>query len=472
MSIKLPKASPWAGKVFLWPRKKMALRSISTRRSGRASTRSKGAIDHDRVRESGPEIHYELINVKKILIRKSDETLDENLVASIAESILLFDLLHPIAVRRVAEKIVLVAGAHRLEAMKRLGRKKVPCLFVQGNETDAELVRLGEDLWRKTLTVLREAEKLVKYLNLASAKVNISGQPAQKSKLGRPPGGIALAARELPLVGRSVEARRKVIDRAISISQITPEAKKVATEAGFDNNQKALLKIAKAGGRNAQLKVTAELAEIAKMLDAPAKRAANGSSSEAQAKGAATKRQTLQLDIAESTGEDTDSAAKGGVGKSEPSPRTTTFDEMIVLWNLGCRKGWAYLPALDRERFIEMIRRAVLRARVDIVEFILDVFRGRREVRKQHLFGIAAIHGFPRAAVRKTLRGLGYKSKRKGQRAEAKWFFLNPDQNWMRNVPVFSEAELAAAAAAQPNPRDHTPIQRGKPNDTDYLNDI
>jgi hypothetical protein len=213
------------------------------------------------------ETRYEWISVKKILLPKSDDKLDEKTVAGIAESIHLFDILHPIAVRRVGNKIVLVAGAHRLEAMKRLKRKKIPCLFVDGDETDARLVRLGENLWRKTITVLRHAEGLVEYLNFASARVNNSGQPVRKSKVGRPPGGVALAARELPLVGRTAEARRKIIDRAIKINQITPEAKKAAIKARLDNSQRALLKIAKAGGQKAQLERVDELAKISKRLN-------------------------------------------------------------------------------------------------------------------------------------------------------------------------------------------------------------
>ena len=142
--------------------------------------KSRMVTEHgDQARQSGRETQYEWISVEKIFLPKSDDELDEKIVADIAESIHVFDQLHPIAVRRVTEKqkdgdireaIVLVAGAHRLEAMKRLERRKIPCYFVDGDETNAQLVRLGENLWRKSLTVLRNAEGLVEYLNLASAK--------------------------------------------------------------------------------------------------------------------------------------------------------------------------------------------------------------------------------------------------------------------------------------------------------------
>jgi ParB-like chromosome segregation protein Spo0J len=201
----------------------------------------------DQARQDDSKTQYHWIRVKKILLPKSNAKLDEKTVAGIAESIQLFGQLHPIAVRRVTKKqedgettkkIVLVAGAHRLEAVKRLGRKKVPCSYVEGDETDAQLVQLGENLWRKTLTVLRHAEGFAEYIKLASAKLNISGQLVEKSEPGRPPGGIALAARELPLVSRSAQARWKIIDRAIKINRITPEAKEAAIEARLDDNQR------------------------------------------------------------------------------------------------------------------------------------------------------------------------------------------------------------------------------------------
>jgi ParB-like chromosome segregation protein Spo0J len=106
----------------------------------------------DQAHRLGRETQYEWVSVKKILLPKSDDELDARTVAEIAESILLFGLLHPIAVRRVTEEqkdgeiketIVLVAGEHRLEAMKQLGRQKIPCYLIDGDETNAQLVRLA-----------------------------------------------------------------------------------------------------------------------------------------------------------------------------------------------------------------------------------------------------------------------------------------------------------------------------------------
>ena len=160
--------------------------------------------------------------MNNILVPESDDELDDRVVSEIAESIKVHGLLQPIAVRRVTEKdedgdakrkIVLVFGAHRLEAMKYIGQKLAPVVFVECDERQAQLVRLGENLWRRTFTVLQRADMLVEYLHLASARLYISGQVGRKSKRGRPGGGISLIARQLPAIGRTGEARRKIISR-------------------------------------------------------------------------------------------------------------------------------------------------------------------------------------------------------------------------------------------------------------------
>ena len=147
---------------------------------------------------------------------------------------------------------------------------------------------------------------------------------------------------------------------------------------------------------------------------------------------------------------------------------------MEAVWKPECRASWAYLPAYDRERFIEIIRRARLKARVDVVEFIQDVLRGRSRVRKRDLFGFAATHGFATSTIRKALKGIGYRTKRKGWRREAKWFIINPDPDWVRQKTVYSDAELKAGGDARPNPWDTTAANGGRKATwaDDYFNDI
>lgn len=79
-------------------------------------------------------------------------------------------------------------------------------------------------------------------------------------KGGRPEGGIARAARELPVPGKTVEGRRQYIRRAIKIAAIWDEAKSAARAAGLDNIQSALLAIAYERLLEAQLAKVQEIA--------------------------------------------------------------------------------------------------------------------------------------------------------------------------------------------------------------------
>ena len=70
------------------------------------------------------------------------------------------------------------------------------------------------------------------------AKSYASQVETHKNK-GQQPGGINAAARELGI-------DKNAAHRATKVAAITPEAKAAAKETGLDNNQAALLQVAKA----------------------------------------------------------------------------------------------------------------------------------------------------------------------------------------------------------------------------------
>ncbi len=61
---------------------------------------------------------------------KRKRTLDQANVDQLAESILEDGLKVPIQVRQDGEKIILVEGLHRLEAMRALGDEVISCIYV------------------------------------------------------------------------------------------------------------------------------------------------------------------------------------------------------------------------------------------------------------------------------------------------------------------------------------------------------
>jgi ParB-like nuclease domain len=433
--------------------------------TGKAKKRKWGRhrASRDNRREDVQENHFEMIEVEKILIPKSHTKVDPKIVAEIAESLDFIEIINAIAVRRVGEAIVLVAGAHRLQAAKIAGRKEIACRFVKGDDDYAQLVSLGENLWRKQVSVLDHAIDLVKFLNLASARLNVSGQVGRKGKTGRPPSGVAFAARTLPIYGRTVGARQKIIRRATSISQMCPEAKTAAKRARLHNNQRALLRIAKAGTAKAQLRMVDELAAISAQISGGTDTA---NKSQARNDDDSVHSVDQQTNAAVSLDDDS-SEADDNMKQSERSH--TTFMQMEALWTSRYRAAWAYLRVADRERFIELLRRRKCRAKPDILEFLRDVFRGRETLRKQELFAMAAWHGLAKRQVREAVRH--YKQQRKGYGMGSEWIIRNPDRQFGTELPVYTKAQIDEAVGAQGSSRDTTPGKSG-PMSTGYYDDV
>jgi ParB/RepB/Spo0J family partition protein len=105
----------------------------------------------------------------------ADEAVDR-LVASIREA----GLINPISVRIVDEMEVdgdltagvpvLVAGRHRLEAVKRLGWSHVDCIEIDDDQLKAEMWEIAENLHRLDLTKDQRDEHIRRYAELLEAK--------------------------------------------------------------------------------------------------------------------------------------------------------------------------------------------------------------------------------------------------------------------------------------------------------------
>ena len=96
---------------------------------------------------------------------------------SLAKSIAENGLLSPVTVRRApgeGEKYFLVAGERRLLACRRLGYREIPAILWEGEESDAAVLTLIENLHRQDLNCFEEAEgiyALMKESGLSQQKI-------------------------------------------------------------------------------------------------------------------------------------------------------------------------------------------------------------------------------------------------------------------------------------------------------------
>jgi hypothetical protein len=177
------------------------------------------------------------ILVSEIKINEGRREVCEDGVDRLADSMSKIGLRTPITVRHIGRDCVLVAGAHRLAAAKKLGWTRIDCFIdARSSRDEARLWEIAENLHRAELTVLERSEQITEWVRITDKLAQVA--PVSKGGRGKE-GGINAASRELGV-------ERTEVQRATKIASITPDAKAVAVEVGLDNNQSALLKAAKA----------------------------------------------------------------------------------------------------------------------------------------------------------------------------------------------------------------------------------
>ena len=199
------------------------------------------------------------VMVDDIIVGEGHRELDPSAVKKLAQSIKQIGLQHPVTVKRKLDKYLLIAGRHRLEACKKIGREHILANIVTMTNDEARLWEIAENLDRAELTALERSEQIAEYAELAKEK-RAADKPAQVGQVsagGRgKEGGDSAASRDLGIT-------RQEVQRAAAISSIAPEAKAAAVDAGFDDNQSKLLKIAREPSPAAQLAAVKREREIA-----------------------------------------------------------------------------------------------------------------------------------------------------------------------------------------------------------------
>ncbi len=136
----------------------------------------------------------------------------------LAASIMTYGILQPLTVRRRCGGYELVAGERRLRAAKIAGLDEVPCILLTVDEEQSGMVALVENLQRRDLDYIEEAEGLARLMRLyglnqeqAAARVGKSQSAvANKLRLLRHSPAVLAKLRENELSERHARALLKV----------------------------------------------------------------------------------------------------------------------------------------------------------------------------------------------------------------------------------------------------------------------
>ena len=159
-------------------------------------------------------------------------------------------------------RYVLVAGRHRLEALRLLGVDSVMCRLVDFSDLEARMWTISENLHRAELGEVQRSQQMAEYVKLSNEKREAdlqTGQLAQNESRRddgrghRHEGGNSQAARDLGVT-------REEVRRAQTIASLPEATLAAAEDFDLDDNQSALLAAARVEEPEEQIAVLKEIA--------------------------------------------------------------------------------------------------------------------------------------------------------------------------------------------------------------------
>lgn len=161
----------------------------------------------------------------------------------LAASISVVGVLQPLTVRKTGEHFTVVSGNRRLMAARMAGLGEVPCLLLEVEEQDAELISLTENLQREDLHYFEEAELLQKYL----CHSHLTQSQAAR-RLGRSQSAIANKLRLLqhsPKVRAALQERNMSQRHARELLRISGEAERLQVLEVLADKQMSIIQAEK-----------------------------------------------------------------------------------------------------------------------------------------------------------------------------------------------------------------------------------
>jgi ParB/RepB/Spo0J family partition protein len=262
----MKRASNWGSRL---KKKSSSKKRKLVRKSGWESKKTKPKRETKPLPGNAP-VSYDVqeIKIADIEVGNNRRDLDNDKVKQLAESISVLGFREPIMVRagkrdlgwgKSELRYILVDGLHRLEAMKQADKTVIPAFVMTADKRVARMWEISANLHRAELTPLQRADQTAEWLRLYREQQN-AGQNVRDLHRDRRKGGIAEAARKLPVKGKNPEAKRKAVERDLKVAAISAEAKVAAQKEGIDKNQSLMLKIAAKKTPAAQLAKVHELA--------------------------------------------------------------------------------------------------------------------------------------------------------------------------------------------------------------------
>jgi|GEM_PF-2956899 len=194
------------------------------------------------------------IPIDQIVVGERLRPLNPEVVNGLAIAIQADGLIHPISVRPVGDGYQLVAGHHRLEAAKRIGWTDIPATVRDIDATEAQLIEINENLIRKELSVLQQAEHLKRSKEIYEAQHPESIRTGRRRKnAGTVPTFSEDAARK---TGKDESTIRRYVRIA---SRLTDEVRDLLHSTEVSNQTRQLDQLSRCTDPSMQLEIAKAL---------------------------------------------------------------------------------------------------------------------------------------------------------------------------------------------------------------------
>ena len=184
------------------------------------------------------------IKISEIKINPGRRDTQQRNVEELARSIAAVGLMNPVT---VTQDNTLIAGLHRLEAVKLLGWTEIECTVSNADGLQAELAEIDENFVRTGLShrelgdLLLRRKELYEAIHPETRQGQRNGQTAKNDKL------TVLAAKPFSEdTADKLGISKRTVERLVqTAANLTPEAKKTIRDAGDKITKGAALKISR-----------------------------------------------------------------------------------------------------------------------------------------------------------------------------------------------------------------------------------
>ena len=191
------------------------------------------------------------IKIDDIKVSQRLRQIDDTKVYDLMESIQLVGLLHPIL---VDSECNLLAGNHRLEAMRLIGCETIECKQVTLSDLENELVQIDENLIHNDLNLIEQSEHIIMRESILEdlGKRVVRGDNRHVSKHGK---------FDTFTLAEKMDIPKRKYQRIKQISKINETARIILKNTDISNNLDVLLLIERLHDESLQIEVATRIDE-------------------------------------------------------------------------------------------------------------------------------------------------------------------------------------------------------------------